>query len=118
MATLSCRIGSKVYKMKLEKRQQKFCCKADDEYEKLYLLHHMHHFQSGKNVEHELHHCFLFSEKNMKGKKYVIIHKNVEEKLYHCLAGNFEGKLYDHANNVYIIRKKQINGNGISEIKI
>lgn len=104
--------------MKLEKKQKNFCRKTDDKYEKLYLLHHMHHFKSGKNVEHELHHCFLFEKKNTKGKKYTIIHKIIKNKLFHCVLGNFEGKLYDHANNAYIIREKKINGNGISEIEI
>lgn len=118
MEISSCRTGLRVFDMKLEKRRGKFCCKVDDEYEKLYLLHHMHHFQSGKNIEHELHHCFLFEKKEMKGKKYLIIHKVIKKELLHCIVGNFEGKLYDHANNVYLIRKKQINGNGIFEIKI
>jgi hypothetical protein len=104
--------------MKPEKRSEKFCRKTDDKYEKLYLLHHMHHFQPGKNVEHELHHCFLFEKKNMKGKKFKIVHKKIRNRLLHCVAGNFEGKLYDHASNAYIIRKRKINGNGASEIEI
>jgi hypothetical protein len=101
-----------------EKQKKSYRKKVDDEYKKLYLIHHMHHFQSGKNIKHELHHCFLFARKSMKGKKYLIIHKIAKKELLHCISGNFEGRLYDHANNAYIIVKKKIDGRGISAIKI
>lgn len=101
-----------------EKRERRHRKKIDGKYEKLYILHHMHHFRSGKNIEHELHHCFLFVKKNMNGKKYSIIHKVIKNKLFHCISGNFEGKLYDHANNAYRIISKNVNGKRISAIKI
>ena len=104
--------------MKLELKRKFSHKKADDKYEKLYLLHHMHHFQSGKNIEHELHHCFLFEKKNMKGKKYSVYHRIIAKKILHCISGNFEGKLYDHANNAYGIISENINGKRISIVKI
>lgn len=85
---------------------------------KLYLIHHMHHFKSGKGAEHELHHCFLFEKKNMAGKKYPVVHIALKNKLFHCLKGDFDGKLYDHANNVFVIIRKKINGKRISAIEI
>lgn len=101
-----------------EKQRKTYRKKIDDECKKLYSIHHMHHFQSGKNIEHELHHCFLFEKKNMGGKKYSIAHKVVKKELLHCVSGNFEGKLYDHTNNAYEIISKNINGKRISAIKI
>lgn len=104
--------------MKPEKQRKTYRKKNDDKYKKLYLIHHMHHFEFGKNVEHELHHCFLFAKKNMIGKKYSIIHKVIKKELFHCISVNFEGKLYDHANNAYEITSENINGKRISAIKI
>jgi len=101
-----------------EKQRKTYRKKVDDECEKLYLIHHMHHFKSGKNIEHELHHCFLFAKKNMKGKKYSIAHKSIKKELLHCITGNFEGILYDHANNVYEIISEDISRERISVIKI
>ena len=77
----------------------------------------MHHFKSGKTVEHELHHCFLFSQKNMNGKKYNIIHKFYKNKIYHCISRIYTGTLYDHANNSYKIREKKINNKIFYEIQ-
>jgi hypothetical protein len=101
-----------------EKRKKHHLKKADDKFKKLYFIHHMHHFESGKDIEHELHHCFLFEKKNMAGKKYSVIHKAVKNKLFHCIDCDFEGKLYDHANNTFEISKKKIDGKRISAIKI
>ena len=104
--------------MKPEKRSKVYSKKADDKYEKLYLLHHMHHFRVGKNIEHELHHCFLFEKKNMKGGRHIIIHKVIKGELLHCIVGKYEGKLYDHTNNVYEVISKNINGKRVSTLKI
>jgi hypothetical protein len=101
-----------------EKQRKNYRKKIDDQYKKLYLIHHMHHFQSGKNIKHELHHCFLFAKKSMGGKKYSIIHKVIKKELLHCISGNFEGNLYDHTNNTYEIVSKNIDGKRISVIKI
>ena len=104
--------------MKPEKQRKIYQKKVDDEYKKLYLIHHMHHFQSGRNIKHELHHCFLFARKSMKGKKYSIIHKVAKKELLHCISGNFEGKLYDHADNVCEIKIVTVNGKKLSVIEI
>lgn len=104
--------------MNPEKQRKTYRKKIDDEYGKLYLIHHMHHFESGKNIEHELHHCFLFEKKNMGGKKYSIIHKVIKKELFHCIDGSFEGKLYDHANNAYEMISENINGKRVSIIEI
>ena len=74
---------------------------SEKDQEKLYLIHHMHHYQNGSNAVHELHHCPLFSEKEMKGKKYSIAHLLIDEKLYHILDRKPESVLYDHANNSF-----------------
>ena len=103
--------------MKSEKQRRTYRKKIDDEYKKLYLIHHMHHFEYGKNIKHELHHCFLFAKKNMGGKRYSIVHKAMKKELLHCISGNFEGKLYDHTNNVYGIIGEKINGKRISVIE-
>lgn len=102
----------------LEKRKKRHRKKVDDKYEKLYLLHHMHHFRDGNKISHELHHCFLFNGKSMQGKRYSVTHKTNEDKLYHCVSECLENKLYDHAGNVYLIIKKKINGKRVSTIKI
>jgi hypothetical protein len=101
-----------------EKRKKRHLRKADDKFKKLYSIHHMHHFESGKKIEHELHHCFLFERKNMAGRKYSVNHEKVKNKLFHCVDRDFEGKLYDHANNAYEIRSRKIDGKRISAIKI
>ncbi len=77
----------------------------------------MHHFKSGKQIKHELHHCFLFNKKNMQGKKYSIIHKIYKNEVFHCLNGRFEGMLYDHSNNTFKIVPKKLNGQTIYEVR-
>lgn len=101
----------------VEKRKKQYINKCDDKYEKLYLIHHMHHFKSGKTVDHVLHHCYLFSQKDMGGKRYNIVHEVHKNKVYHCLSGDYEGILYDHVNNSYKIIKKKINNKIIYEIQ-
>jgi hypothetical protein len=76
--------------------------------EKLYLLHHMHHFESGKGVVHDLHHCDLFSQKNMRGSKLQIKHLLIGKKLFHVLNTKHIGHLYDHNNNEFEIKEKNI----------
>ncbi len=102
----------------LEKKKTKFFKRPDDKYEKVYLIHHMHHFEwPGKKVEHALHHCFLFSKKNMKGKKYTIIHQVYKGNVYHCISEKFIGKLYDHTNKVFNIICRNINNREVYEIQ-
>jgi len=75
---------------------------TEQEQKKLYAVHHMHHFKAGKNgCSHDLHHCFLFTQKNMAGNKYNIKHLLSDGKLYHVLAQPFSGILYDHLNKPF-----------------
>jgi len=102
--------------MKLEKHKKQFL-KLADEQEKLYLIHHMHHFKDGQNVNHELHHCFLFSKKNMRGGRYSVIHKRNKNDVFHCIDAQFEGVLYDHKNNSFKIVPRKLTNEIIYEIK-
>jgi hypothetical protein len=90
---------------------------TENEQGHLYLIHHMHHLESGKSAKHELHHCFLFSEKNMKGDKYQIKHSVLDGKLFHILDKNFSGKIFDHANRAFNIAVKKINGKNYSVVQ-
>lgn len=85
----------------------------------LYLVHHIHHYVNKRGkISHELHHCFLFSKKDLRGKKYKIGHLLIKNKLYHVLEEEFSGILYDHANNSYAITFERIGGTGCSLIKL
>lgn len=104
--------------MKIEKQKRKSLSKIENNQElKLYLIHHMHHFKFGSDVKHELHHCFLFSQKNMGGKKYHIIHKFYKNDCLHCLKEKFKGILYDHAGNSFSIKSKKLGKQTVDEIK-
>jgi len=76
---------------------------TEKQQKRLYAVHHMHHVKSKRVVKHELHHCFLFSQKNMIGDKYRIKHHLSDSKLYHVLNKNFSGMLYDHLNRRFKI---------------
>lgn len=103
--------------IKLENKQNKWSDKKEPKaYDRLYLIHHMHHFKLKRGTRHELHHCCLFEGKNKKGKKYYIVHRIFADKVYHCLADKFEGRLFDHANNAFQITKKLIKNKKIYEI--
>jgi uncharacterized protein YjaZ len=105
--------------MKVEKQKKKFLSAAEDNKKlKLYLIHHMHHFKVDSGVGHELHHCFLFSQKDMKGKKYSVAHKLYKDEIYHCLAEKFEGILYDHINNAFKIVPRKLGSRIIYEVKV
>lgn len=105
--------------MKIEKQKKKFSSAIEDNQKlKLYLIHHMHHFKVSSKVVHKLHHCFLFSQKNMRGKKHSVIHKLYKDEVYHCLSEKFVGTLYDHADNVFKIEPRKLGTKIIYEIKI
>jgi len=105
--------------MKIEKQKRKSFSKLENNRElKLYLIHHMHHFGKRARVRHELHHCFLFSQKKMKGKKYNIVHKLYKDNFFHCLNQKFKGVLYDHVGNSFLIKPKRLDKEIIYEIKI
>lgn len=76
---------------------------TEEEQDTLYLIHHMHHFKRGNKIVHELHHCPLFSQKNMEGEKFNLDHLTTKNKLYHIVLGNPPTTLYDHQNNIFKI---------------
>ncbi len=82
---------------------------TEREQRRLYLVHHMHHFKKrtkGKNVVvHDLHHCYLFSKKNMKGEKFKIGHLLFNNKIFHVLNKKHSGFLYDHENNKFKVKE-------------
>jgi len=90
---------------------------TEKEQKRLYLVHHMHHLKFTEGTRHELHHCFLFSERNMKGNKFQIKHHVSSGKLFHVLDKNFSGKLYDHENRAFKIVVKKIWSKNWSIIK-
>jgi len=82
---------------------------TEKQQQRLYLVHHMHHFRSGKtSAAHNLHHCFLFTGKKMTGRKYTIRHLLANGRLYHILTKNFSGALYDHADHAFKIKPLRI----------
>lgn len=88
---------------------------SEQDQAKLYLVHHMHHLKNLFGVKHELHHCFLYSEKDLKGERFQIRHflpKN--GRLLHILDKNFSGILFDHANNAFEIKTEKIDGKDCS----
>lgn len=82
----------------------------EQEDQKLYLIHHMHYYQGKNDAIHEIHHCFLFSDLNMQGKKYSTDHLLLERKLYHIINGDSPEVLYDHANNSFKIEELSVKG--------
>lgn len=82
---------------------------TEEEQERLYLIHHMHHLKGSNEVIHELHHCPLFSEPDMQGEKFSVDHLFVENKLYHILDKQAPQTLYDHTNNSFPILEVGIN---------
>lgn len=84
---------------------QDLLTEKEQEEQKLYLVHHMHHYQNKDGVAHELHHCPLFTKPNLEGDQYSLEHLVFEKKLYHILDRKPEGNLYDHANNSYQIKE-------------
>lgn len=82
---------------------------TEEEQKRLYLVHHMHHFQDrNKKVIHDLHHCYLFTKKGMKGERFRMKHLLVKNNLFHVLDKSFVGFLYDHKNNRFKIAERKI----------
>jgi len=85
----------------------------------LYLIHHIHHYVDKKGkVSHEIHHCFLFSKKNLGGNKFKIKHLVIKNKLYHVLEKKFVGILYDHWGNPYKIINEETESTKYSLVKL
>ena len=88
---------------------------SEQEQAKLYLVHHMHHLKSFFGAKHELHHCFLYSQKDMKGEKFEIKHFLLKNgRLLHILDKKFSGTIFDHANNAFEIKTEEIGGKDYS----
>lgn len=90
-------------------KHQDLLTEEEQEKQKLYLVHHMHHYLNNDEALHELHHCSLFSKPDMQGEKYSLEHLISEGKLYHVLNKKPENVLYDHANNSFEIKEIEIN---------
>lgn len=90
---------------------------TENEQKRLYLVHHMHHLRVRKDAAHELHHCFLFSKKKMRGEKYKIKHLIFKGRLFHVLGRAYNGALYDHAGNEFIIKSFESSGKKYSVLK-
>lgn len=80
----------------------------------LYLCHHMH--ENPKNILdiEQLHHCDLFTEKNMKGDVYTQKHVKNGKKHLHAIdtddVKSVPKSLYGHLGNEFKITKKTIDG--------
>lgn len=94
--------------MKVYTEKDEIIENPDDDEAGLYLIHHMHHIKHGNKIEHELHHCQLFSKKAMRGQQYEIIHRLNNDEVVHYVDKDYSGKLYDHVGNVYAIKDSQI----------
>lgn len=103
--------------MKIERHKKKFL-NLTEKQSGIYLIHHMHHFKDGRNVNHELHHCFLYSQKNESGERISIIHKIYKNDVFHCISKKFSGILYDHQNNSFHILPIRLNNKMAYEIKL
>lgn len=83
-----------------------------DEKDWLYLAHHMH--ENPKNLLNmeELHHCDLFTEKDMKGEVYIQKHVKNGKKLLHAIdtddIKSVPKSLHGHLGNEFKISKKTI----------
>jgi len=77
----------------------------------IYLIHHMHPPKKASEME-TLHHCWLYSKKKLKGKRYEQIHVKDGEVFQHVLKidkiENAPEVVYDHLNNNFKIVAKDI----------
>lgn len=83
---------------------------TEQEQGRLYLIHHMHHYNDGKDIVHELHHCFLFDQEGMHGEKYTVSHLMIGGKLHHILDKNPPKVVFDHADNSFNVDEMELNG--------
>ncbi len=77
----------------------------------IYLIHHMHPPKRAEDME-ELHHCFLFEKKRLKGNKFTQKHVKDGKKFRHALDIKdltlAPEAVYDHLNNKFSIGVKTI----------
>lgn len=95
--------------------------KESEKEDKLYRLHHMHHFLKNKKVTHEIHHCFVFGEKQMRGEKFEVYHFVSGKDVFHCLRLNKKDAMppavvYDHADRKYKITPLTIYGKQVYKV--
>ena len=85
----------------------------------VYMIHHMHNPEDPDDPEdiEILHHCPMFAEKKMKGKKWQQIHVEVPKghgDVYHAIESKDPHKvpelLYDHLDNEYKVIVKEVDG--------
>jgi hypothetical protein len=77
----------------------------------IYLIHHMHPPAKESDME-TVHHCFLYSQKNLKGKRFTQKHVKDGKVFQHVLDIKDIDKapniVYDHLNNGFKVVKKEI----------
>lgn len=83
-----------------------------EEQDWIYLIHHMHPPKKVSDME-TLHHCFLYSQKNKRGKRYSQKHVKNGDLIEHVLDIDDVSKapkvVYDHLNNGFKIKIMNIN---------
>ncbi len=92
----------------------------------IYLIHHMHQPEKESEME-TLHHCDLFENKSMKGKKYKQKHVKDKRVFQHVLDLKIVEEtpkvVYDHLNNGFKVKVDEIDGkkyailNGLVSVK-
>jgi hypothetical protein len=79
----------------------------------IYLIHHMHPPKKESEME-TIHHCFLYSQKNLKGKRFTQKHVKENKVFQHVLdikeneVDKAPDVVYDHLNNGFKIVKREI----------
>jgi len=79
----------------------------------IYLIHHMHPPTKAEEME-TIHHCYLYSKKNLKGKRYEQMHVKDGDLFQHVLKikekdlDKAPKVVYDHLNNGFKIVVKKI----------
>jgi len=77
----------------------------------IYLIHHLHPPQKASEME-TVHHCYLYSQKNLRGKRYEQKHVKEGNLFTHVLDVDVDKApevVYDHLNNGFKISIKEIN---------
>ena len=78
----------------------------------IYLIHHFHAPDKASKMEIP-HHCYLFSEKGLKGKKSEQMHVKDGRVYQHVLKDKVKDapdKVYDHLNNEFKVVVRNVSG--------
>jgi len=77
----------------------------------IYLIHHFHQPKKAEDME-TVHHCFMWTKKNLKGIKYEQIHVKEGKVFQHVLkTKDLESApkiVFDHLNNAFTVVVKEI----------